>query len=107
MAQNELNLIQDLDGQGGFPLLTTAAMTKQEEPSIEHGLVNPFSLDGSIPDISEGPFGGDYGLLPPQETVIIRPYGDDGDDMMLAELRPRWIIMYDPNQDFLRRVEVY
>ncbi|KAF8342893.1 uncharacterized protein EI90DRAFT_3030592 [Cantharellus anzutake] len=49
----------------------------------------------------------DYGLLPPDHTIIIRPYGDDSDDMMLAELRPRWIIMYEPSIDFIRRVEVY
>ena len=56
--------------------------------------------------ISDGFEESDYGLLPPDYSVIIRPYGDDSDDMMLSELRPRWIIMYEPNLDFIRRVEV-
>lgn len=45
-------------------------------------------------------------MLPAEETVIVRPYGDDDDDVVLAEVRPRWIVMYDPNLDFLRRIEV-
>lgn len=47
-----------------------------------------------------------YGLLTPEQVVVVRPYGDDGDDQVLAELRPRWIVMFDPNQNFIRRVEV-
>lgn len=46
-------------------------------------------------------------MLLPEQTIIVRPYEDDGDDEVLTELRPRWIIFYDPNQDFIRRVEVY
>lgn len=51
-------------------------------------------------------FDNDYGIIPPEQLIVVRPYGDDADDMLLAELRPRWVIMYDPNQDFLRRIEV-
>jgi DNA excision repair protein ERCC-4 len=47
-----------------------------------------------------------YGLLVPAQTVIVRAYGDDADDRMLAELQPRFIVMYEPNQDFIRRIEV-
>ncbi|THH13224.1 hypothetical protein EW146_g6966 [Bondarzewia mesenterica] len=48
-----------------------------------------------------------YGLLPPQQTVIMRAYSDDSDDRMLAESQPRFIVMFEPNQDFVRRIEVY
>jgi len=47
-----------------------------------------------------------YGLVQPEETVIVRAYSDDSDDMMLMELRPRFVVMFDPNLEFLRRVEV-
>ncbi len=47
-----------------------------------------------------------YGLLVPAQTVIVRAYADDSDDRMLAELQPRFIVMYEPNQDFIRRIEV-
>ena len=48
----------------------------------------------------------DYGLIPPQDTVIIRPYGGEDDDILLQELRPRFVVMYEPNLAFIRRLEV-
>lgn len=47
-----------------------------------------------------------YGLVPPPQTVLVRAYSDDGDDRMLAEIQPRFIVMFEPNQDFVRRIEV-
>ena len=47
-----------------------------------------------------------YGLLPPEETVLIRAYSDDSDDRMLAEIEPRFIVMFEPNMEFIRRIEV-
>jgi hypothetical protein len=62
-------------------------------------------LEDSLPpdDAEFEPF---YGLLVPAQTVIVRAYADDSDDRMLAELQPRFIVMYEPNQDFIRRIEV-
>ncbi len=51
-------------------------------------------------------FDANFGLLQPQQTVIVRPYSDDADDRLLSEIRPRFIVMYEPNQDFIRRIEV-
>jgi DNA excision repair protein ERCC-4 len=48
----------------------------------------------------------DYGLLSPADQVIIRPFGGDDDDIMLQELRPRFVVMYEPNLPFIRRLEV-
>lgn len=48
-----------------------------------------------------------YGLLPPDNAVIIRPYGGEDDDILLQELRPRFVVMYEPNLPFIRRLEVY
>lgn len=51
-------------------------------------------------------FDANYGLLTPEQTVVVRAYSDDSDDLILAELQPRFIVMFEPNQDFVRRVEV-
>jgi DNA excision repair protein ERCC-4 len=51
-------------------------------------------------------FDANYGLLAPAQTVLVRAYGDDADDRMLDEIRPRFIIMFEPNLDFVRRIEV-
>ncbi|KAJ9098668.1 hypothetical protein QFC21_004316 [Naganishia friedmannii] len=48
-----------------------------------------------------------FGLLTPEEVVIVRPYGGDDDELVLAELRPRFVVMYDPDPAFVRRIEVY
>ncbi|EJF60626.1 hypothetical protein DICSQDRAFT_87823 [Dichomitus squalens LYAD-421 SS1] len=48
-----------------------------------------------------------YGLLAPAQTVLVRPYSDDSDDQVLQEIKPRFIVMYEPNLEFIRRIEVY
>ncbi|AAW45049.2 conserved hypothetical protein [Cryptococcus deneoformans JEC21] len=48
-----------------------------------------------------------YGLIAPEGAVIIRPYGGEDDDILLQELRPRFVVMYEPNLAFIRRLEVY
>ena len=52
-------------------------------------------------------FDANYGLVDTGQTVLIRAYSDDSDDRVLAELQPRYIVMFEPNLDFVRRVEVY
>ncbi|KAI0077545.1 hypothetical protein K474DRAFT_1707288 [Panus rudis PR-1116 ss-1] len=52
-------------------------------------------------------FDSHYGLLAPEQTIVVRAYSDDSDEQMLAEIQPRYIIMFEPNLDFVRRVEVY
>ena len=51
-------------------------------------------------------FDADYGLLVPEDVVIVRPYGGEDDDILLQELRPRFVVMYEPNLPFIRRLEV-
>ena len=57
-------------------------------------------------DTLESDFDISYGLLEPEETVLIRAYSDDTDDRMLIELKPKFIVMFEPDMDFVRRVEV-
>ncbi|KAJ3561892.1 hypothetical protein NP233_g9913 [Leucocoprinus birnbaumii] len=48
-----------------------------------------------------------YGLLPAEQTIVIRAYSDDTDDRMLAEIQPRFIVLFEPSLEFVRRIEVY
>ena len=57
-------------------------------------------------DSLESDFDSNYGLLEPEETVLIRAYSDDTDDRMLIEIKPKFIVMFEPDMDFVRRVEV-
>ncbi|KAG7090401.1 hypothetical protein E1B28_009520 [Marasmius oreades] len=62
-------------------------------------------LGGIISSTSE--FNEYYGLIPPAEQVLVWAYSDDTDDRMLDEIKPRFIVMYEPCMEFVRRVEVY
>lgn len=61
-------------------------------------------------DITALDFGADfddnYGLIQPEQTVLVRVFSDDTDEQMLNEIQPRYIIMFEPNLEFVRRVEV-
>lgn len=48
-----------------------------------------------------------FGLVDLGNVVVIHTYGGDENDSLLQELRPRHVIMYDPNPQFVRQVEVY
>ncbi|KAG6848625.1 hypothetical protein H0H93_015391 [Arthromyces matolae] len=72
---------------------------------------DPTGEDLVLLDIDSGTFSeqfdANYGLVAPEETVIIRAYSDDTDDRMLAEIQPKFIVMFEPNMEFIRRIEVY
>jgi len=48
-----------------------------------------------------------YEMFEMRDLIIICPYDDDMDDHVLEEVKPRYIIMYEPDPAFIRRVEVY
>ncbi|KAK4965579.1 DNA repair protein RAD16 [Elasticomyces elasticus] len=62
------------------------------------------------PDVLENAGNEDfYELLEFNELVVVHPYDrdGDGDEHLLDEVRPRYVIMYEPDAAFVRRVEVY
>ena len=48
-----------------------------------------------------------YELYEMDDLIMIHPYDGDMDEHILEESRPRYIIMYEPDASFIRRVEVY
>ncbi|KIX10656.1 uncharacterized protein Z518_01740 [Rhinocladiella mackenziei CBS 650.93] len=48
-----------------------------------------------------------FELYSPNDQIVVHPYDGDQDDQLLEEIRPKYIIMYSPSADFIRRVEVY
>jgi DNA excision repair protein ERCC-4 len=63
-------------------------------------------LEALLSSEAEIDFDTHYGLLAPSQMVVVRAYTDDMDDQILAELKPRFIVMFEPNLDFVRRIEV-
>jgi hypothetical protein len=66
-------------------------------PSAQASMTDFFDPEG---------YEGSFGLLPAEDMVVVRPYKGDDDDTVLEELRPKYIVMYDPDPGFIRRVEV-
>ncbi|KAG8893575.1 hypothetical protein FRC00_010334 [Tulasnella sp. 408] len=91
------------EGQVDSELYMSAARADQEV----HQPVSFLEVEQLREDELDAGFDDDYGLLTPEQIVAVRVYGDDGDDQILHEIRPRYIVVYDPNQDFIRRIEVY
>ncbi|KAJ5994175.1 hypothetical protein N7451_009899 [Penicillium sp. IBT 35674x] len=48
-----------------------------------------------------------YELYDMNDLVMVHSYDGDMDEHILEEVRPRYIIMYEPDSAFIRRVEVY
>ncbi|KAF5986496.1 DNA excision repair protein ERCC-4 [Fusarium bulbicola] len=48
-----------------------------------------------------------FKLYDMQDLVVIHAYNGDQDEHVLEETKPRYIIMYEPDAAFIRRVEVY
>lgn len=48
-----------------------------------------------------------FQLYEMQDLVVIHAYDGDQDEHVLEEIKPRYIIMYEPDASFIRRVEVY
>ncbi|KAI0300476.1 hypothetical protein B0F90DRAFT_1810368 [Multifurca ochricompacta] len=87
-------------------LVLSEFLATQANASPDAELALALSLEASLPP-DEAEFEPFYGLLAPVQTVVVRAYADDSDDRILAELQPRFIVMYEPSQDFVRRIEVY
>ena len=48
-----------------------------------------------------------FGLLDLDHVIVVQSYQGDNNDNILQELRPGYVIMYDPNASFVRQVELY
>lgn len=48
-----------------------------------------------------------YSLYEMKDLVVVHAYDGDLDEYLLEEVKPRYVIMYEPDAAFIRRVEVY
>ncbi|KAJ9479649.1 DNA repair protein RAD1 [Pseudozyma hubeiensis] len=102
----------DAAGQASFQ--AEAAQVSDYIASTANGNENgdsapeaPLDAEQISDEIDEVEFDAFFGLLSMENLVVVRSYRGDQDDKVLQELRPRFVIMYDPDPAFVRRVEVY
>nr|CDI54021.1 related to RAD1-component of the nucleotide excision repairosome [Melanopsichium pennsylvanicum 4] len=111
-AAGRFSSATDAAGQAGFQ--AEAARVTDFIASATNGEENgsttmDASMDGEhiFDEIDEVEFDAFFGMLSMENLVVVRSYRGDQDDKVLQELRPRFVIMYDPDPAFVRRVEVY
>ena len=80
-----------------------ASLLAELQPTESENLQQSDVIVDDLADANEDYFT----LFEPSDQVVIHPYDEDQDDQLLEELRPKYVIMYTPSQDFIRRVEVY
>jgi DNA excision repair protein ERCC-4 len=90
-------------------LLSPEAKTYDAYCSIEQGGPSAASLE--TPKLEEEAFNPlafeeYFGLIAQEDLVVIRPYLGDEDDRILEEVRPKYVVMFDPSPAFVRRIEV-
>ncbi|GAA93837.1 uncharacterized protein L969DRAFT_92247 [Mixia osmundae IAM 14324] len=76
-------------------------------PTIAAKDLDPALADSMIEDFDKLAFDDYFGLIDREDIVIIRPYAGEDDTIMLEELMPKFIIMYEPNLSFVRQIEAY
>ena len=95
--------------EGGSPVphdpnAQVAGLLAEIEPSAsDHTATKEDVVVDDLAEASEDFFE----LYEPEDLLVVHPYDADMDHYLLEELRPRYIIMYSPSSDFIRRVEVY
>lgn len=77
-------------------LMAELQLTKQEAEQKQEVTMDPLERMEDF-----------YELYELQDLITIHPYDGDMDEHVLEEVRPRYIIMYEPDAAFIRRVEVY
>ena len=80
-----------------------AGLLAELQPTESEALQKEDIIVDDLTDAGESYFE----LYSPDDEIVIHPYDGDQDDQLLEEVRPKYIIMYSPSPDFIRRVEVY
>ena len=101
VASNErsTNGIHNDDGGDDMQLLGSAAEVQHLEDEYDKHEAPVLDDLGGMEDY--------FALLDVDELVVVHRYDGDGDEQLLEEVRPRYVVMYEPDAAFIRRVEVY
>uniref|UniRef100_A0A093V9E8 DNA repair protein rad16 n=2 Tax=Talaromyces marneffei PM1 TaxID=1077442 RepID=A0A093V9E8_TALMA len=90
-----------VQGQDEAPIQVSELLEDLQPSAVEEVLKEDIVVD-NLEDMEDF-----YELYDMNDLVMIHPYDGDMDERILEEARPRYIIMYEPDAAFIRRVEVY
>lgn len=94
-VNGSMQMIEDKDSQ-------VASLLAEIQPNkADGGQKDEIAVD-SLEDMEDY-----FQLYEMNDLVVVHPYDGDMDEHVLEEVRPRYVIMYEPDAAFIRRVEVY
>ncbi|KAG5437732.1 hypothetical protein PCANB_000445 [Pneumocystis canis] len=72
-------------------------------------VINNFCFQNEAIEFSKCSFddNNDFKVFGLNDFIVISPYSDDMDDVTLKELKPKFIILYEPDPVIIRRIELY
>lgn len=82
--------------------LQVESLLAEMQPNDEEALQKAEVVVDPLDDME-----GFYELYEMKDLVVVHAYDGDMDDHVLEEVKPRYVIMYEPDASFVRRVEVY
>jgi DNA excision repair protein ERCC-4 len=82
--------------------LQVATLLSEIRPTDAEALQKPEVVADPLEDMDDF-----YELYDMKDLVVIHAYDGDLDDHVLEEVKPRYVIMYELDPAFIRRVEVY
>lgn len=107
----------------GGATVATSASGRDPNASVQTNVEQPFQVVGllneiqptEVEEVQKDEIDVDllehmedfYELYDMDDLVMVHPYDGDMDEHVLEEVRPRYIIMYEPDAAFIRRVETY
>ncbi len=95
---------------GGRPVNSTMQIAEDKESQVASLLaeIQPDEVDvAQKEEIVLDSLEDYFELYEMNDLVVVHPYDGDMDEHVLEEVRPRYVIMYEPDAAFIRRVEVY
>ncbi|KAF9189002.1 hypothetical protein BGZ51_000178 [Haplosporangium sp. Z 767] len=80
--------------------IATFIHATQEAPTS-----SAFVHDHELEEVDD--FTDHFGLIEPSSLVVMHSYAGESDSKLLENIKPRFIVMYDPDPTFVRCIEVY
>ena len=94
-VNSSLQMLEERDSQ-------VATLLADIQPAETHAAQKEEVTVDSLDDMEDY-----FELYEMNDLVVVHPYDGDMDEHVLEEVRPRYVIMYEPDAAFIRRIEVY
>lgn len=105
-SEESINHVQNLwkNGGDGDINLNTASVPENEDEIVITDQESSLEMDEmSDINIEEAKLG----FLRPNESIVVCRYGSEESQNVLNTLQPKYVILYEPNLEFIRKLDLY